>query len=74
MAPRNSGVRADIDYTVVEINQYTGHQQYTASPLSSRTAVCGFQCYKYGVFLGRTWDKKYWRTYWPGQTVDYYCQ
>ena len=28
-----------------------------------------------GVFLARTCDKKYWRMYWPPQSVHYYyCQ
>ena len=28
----------------------------------------------YGVFLGRTQDDIYCLVYWPGQSVDYYCQ
>ena len=40
------------DYTVDEINQYTGLRQYTISPLSSRNAFGGFPCYTMAFFLG----------------------
>ena len=29
---------------------------------------------KQGSFLGRTFRQNYWRVYWPGQSVDCYCQ
>ena len=48
------------DYTIVKTNQYTGLQQYTVSPRSSvlPEGIQWVSALEYGVFLGRTPDKK----------------
>ena len=67
------------DFTVDEINQYIPDYSSTLlsllSALSSRNASCSGlpHCNTwYGVFLGHTQAKNYWRIYWPGQEAQYY--
>ena len=45
---------------------------YGLSP--PETKLVGFPCYSNGVLLlGVSTEKKYWRMYWPGQSVDCCC-